>query len=197
MQRIFSQIVLLVGLFFPFAIFADTVQNYILDPGHTFVVWHINHFGFSNPTGKWMANGTLAIDEAHPENSKLNVAIKVGDIVTAIPKLDAHLNSADFFDAAKFPVATFVSDKVDVTGTTAKVSGTLTVHGVSKPVVLDVTLNKNGISPMTQNKTLGFTASTTIKRSDFGINKYLPGLGDDVKLDIEAEASLPPTKTVK
>ncbi len=169
---------------------AHAADKYTLDPGHSYVLWHINHFGFSHPSGKWMAEGTLVWDQAQPQNDKLDVVIHTSEIVTGIPKLDEHLKSADFFDVAQFPTATFVSNKVDVTGTdTAKVTGILTLHGVSKPVTLDVKLNKNGVSPITQKQTLGFTGSTILKRSDFGISKYLPGLSDDVQLEIEAEAT--------
>ncbi|MHB1947232.1 MAG: YceI family protein [Gammaproteobacteria bacterium] len=163
-------------------------ETYVLDPFHTYVLWHINHFGFSNPSGKWLADGTLVLDEAHPENSKLNATIKVGDMITGIPKLDEHLKSKEFFNIAQFPMAKFVSDKVTVSGNTAKVHGMLTVHGVTKPVTLDVKLNKIGVSPITNKKTAGFTATTTLKRSDFGMNTYLPGLGDEVQINIEAEA---------
>lgn len=176
---------------FGFIIPTYAAETYTLDPLHSYVLWHINHFGFSNPSGKWMANGTLVLDEAKPQDSKINVTIQVGDFITGIPKLDEHLKSKDFFDVAQFPTATFVSNKVVMTGkTTANVFGTLTLHGVSKPVELHVKLNKVGISPITNTKTVGFTATTTIKRSDFGISAYLPGLGDEVKLDIEAEAKL-------
>jgi polyisoprenoid-binding protein YceI len=165
-------------------------ETYVLDPGHTFVLWHINHFGFSNPTGKWMANGTLVLDEKDPKNSKVNVMIPLANLSTGIPKLDEHLNSKDFFDAETYKTATFVSNKVDVTSKdTARVYGVLTLNGVSKPAVLDVTLNKIGVSPITNKKTAGFSAKTTLKRSDFGINKYLPGLGDDVTIEIEAEGA--------
>lgn len=170
-------------------LFAAT-ETYTLDPGHTYVLWHISHFGFSNPSGKWMAQGTLVADEAKPETSKLNVTIQVADIDTGIAKLDEHLKGKDFFDTETYPTATFVSKKVTMTGKdTAKVQGILTMHGVSKPVTLDVKLNKIGVSPITNKKTAGFTATAKLKRSDFGITTYLPGLGDDVKLDIEAEAA--------
>lgn len=164
-------------------------QTYQLDNSHTQVVWQISHFGFSHPAGKWMAEGSLVLDDAKPQNSKVNATIHVADMVTGIPKLDEHLKSADFFDVAKYPTATFVSDKVSVSGKQkAAVHGMLTLHGVSKPVTLNVTLNKMGVNPVSNKKTAGFSASTTIKRSEFGINKYLPGLGDEVKINIEAEA---------
>ena len=164
-------------------------ETYTVDPSHSYVMWHINHFGFSNPSGKWMAEGTLVLDEANPKNSKVDILIPVADVITGIPKLDEHLKSADFFDIAKFPTATFVSNKVELTGKkTAKVFGTLTVHGISKPLTLNVVLNKLAESPISKKMTAGFTATTTIKRSDFGMSTYTPGLSDEVKLEIEVEA---------
>lgn len=164
-------------------------ETYTLDNTHSYVLWHVNHFGFSSPSGKWMADGTLQLDEKKPQTSKVNVTIHIDTLTTGVPKLDEHLKSKDFFDAEKFPTATFVSDKVDLTGkSTAKVHGMLTVHGVTKPITLNVTLNKMGVSPISNKLTAGFTATTTLKRSDFGVDKYSPGLGNDVKIDIEAEA---------
>ena len=189
MKSVVSKFLFLFALSWSLVSVAQAADNYTFDPSHTYVQWHINHFGFSNPSGKWMAEGTLVWDEAKPQEDKVNIVIHTSDVVTGIPKLDEHLKGADFFNVAKFPKATFVSDNVNVTGKdTAKVSGTLTVNGIAKPVTLDVKLNKSGVSPITQKQTLGFTGSTILKRSDFGINKYLPGLGDDVKIEIEGEA---------
>jgi len=188
MKQLFLKLFFLIILYFPSTvIFA--AETYTLDPMHTYVLWHINHFGFSNPSGKWYAEGTLSLDEAKPQNSQVNAIIKINEIVTGIPELDKHLKKPLFFDVEKFPTATFVSDKIDVTGKkTAKVHGILTIHGVSKPVILNVTLNKIGENPITNKMSAGFSATTTIKRSDFGINTFLPGLGDEVKIEIEAEA---------
>jgi polyisoprenoid-binding protein YceI len=164
---------------------------YMLDPAHTAVTWHINHFGFSNPSGKFMhVDGKLVLDQQHPETSSINVTIPIADLDTGVAKLDEHLKSKDFFEAAAYPTATFTSDKVEVTGKdTATVHGTLTLHGVSKPEVLTVKLNKIGEN-MFKKQTAGFTATATIKRSDFGMTTYLPALGDDVQLDIESEANI-------
>lgn len=168
---------------------AHAADTFTLDSSHSFVGWQISHFGFSNPSGKWYANGTLMLDEKKPQDSKVNVTINVGDLVTGIPKLDEHLKGEDFFDVAKYPTATFVSDKVTLTGKeSAKVQGMLTLHGVTKPITLNVKLNKQAVSPITNKLTAGFTATADIKRSEFGITKYAPGLGDDVKLEIEVEA---------
>ncbi len=174
------------------ALSAQAAETFTLDPSHTNVVWSANHFGFSNPSGKFAkVEGTVTLDEAKPANSKLNVTISTASIVTGIEKFDEHLKSKDFFNAEKFPVATFVSDKVEVTGKdTAKVHGNLTLLGVTKPEVLDVKLNKIGENPMNKKKTAGFSATTTIKRSEFGMGYGIPNVSDDVKIAIEAEATL-------
>lgn len=190
MKRNIIKFAFLWSAFFCFMLNAQA-DTYKLDPEHSYVLWHISHFGFSNPSGKWLADGTLVLDEAKPQNSSVNVTIHTADISTGIPELDNHLKKPLFFDVTKFPTATFVSDKVTTTGDhTAQVHGMLTLRGVSKPVTLDVTLNKIGVNPITDKKTAGFSAHTTLKRSDFGINTLLPGVGDEVKLDIESEASL-------
>jgi len=165
--------------------------TYALDPMHTSVGWQINHFGFSNPSGKFaMVQGTLILNDFVPANSSVNATIAMANLVTGISKLDEHLRSKDFFDAEHFPTAAFVSNKVETTSTnTAKVYGTLTLRGISRPVVLDVKLNKIGENMM-KKKTAGFSATTTIRRSDFGMNAFLPMLGDEVKLTIESEANL-------
>jgi polyisoprenoid-binding protein YceI len=174
-----------------FALPAAAAETYTLDPTHTAITWNIDHFGFSSPSGKFMnVDGTLVLDQEHPDQSKVEVKIPVADVNTGVPKLDEHLKTKEFFDVAAFPEAVFVSDKVEVTGEkTALVHGNLTLHGVTKPVTLNVTLNKLAEN-MFKKQTAGFTASTTIKRSDFGMTTYLPALGDDIQIAIESEANL-------
>lgn len=164
-------------------------ETFQLDPSHTYVLWEINHLGFSTQVGKWyIASGTLVIDKDKPANSKVDAEINIDTLSTGLGELDEHLKGENFLDVAKFPTATFKSDKVTVTGKkTAKVNGMLTLHGVSKPVVLNVTFNKEGVSPVSENYTMGFAATTNIKRSDFGIKTFLPVLGDEVKIQIGAE----------
>lgn len=166
------------------------LDHYIIDPSHTFVNWQVSHFGYSSPTGKWYATGTLDLDKDKPQDSKVNVTIDVASMVTGISKLDEHLRSEEFFDTAKYPTATFVSDKVTLTGKeSANVEGMLTVRGITKPVTLKVKLNKHDVSPLSSKMTAGFSATAEIKRSDFGMKAFLPGLGDNVKLMIEVEAN--------
>lgn len=166
--------------------------RYELDTSHTNVVWSVNHFGFSNPSGKFTGvKGTLMLNEQHPEQSGVDVTIDTRSVLSGVEKLDEHLRSKDFFDVERFPEAHFVSEKVTMAGaTTAKVSGTLTLRGVSKPVVLEVVMNKSGEHPMSHQKMAGFSARTVLKRSDFGMNYALPGVSDEVKLQIESEAVL-------
>ena len=104
-------------------------------------------------------------------------------------KLDEHLLKADFFDAATYPTATFKSTGVTAAGEGAlKVAGDLTIHGVTRPVVLDVTINKIGEHPMRKVPAAGFDATTTILRSDYGVGGYVPVVGDEVRIDIALEA---------
>lgn len=189
MKKFCKRIGLFSTLFLSFTLLAQPVE-YTIDPMHTFVSWHINHFDFSHPSGKWYAQGSLSYDKDKIENSKVNVTIDVAEMVTGIKKLDDHLKGKEFFDVEKFPTATFVSDKVEaIDSKTAKVFGKLTVRGVTKPVTLEVKLNKAGMSPVSNKETVGFSAHTDVKRSDFDMKAFLPGLGDDVKLDIEVEAA--------
>lgn len=166
-------------------------QTYTLDASHTAITWHIDHFGFSKPSGKFMnVEGNVVLDEENPANSSVEVTIPVAEINTGVPALDEHLLKADFFDVATYPTATFKSTSVEITGEkTAKVVGDLTIHGVTQPATLDVTLNKLAEN-MFEKQTAGFSATTTIKRSDFGMTTYLPGLGDEIAIEIESEANL-------
>ncbi|APF03287.1 TPA: YceI family protein [Legionella pneumophila] len=166
-------------------------QTLTLDNQHTYVLWKVKHLGFSTQAGKWYANGQLVLDKDNPQQSKVNVTIKIDDIVTGIPELDKHLKGKLFFDTKQFPTATFVSDKVEITGKhKAKVYGMLTLHGVTKPIILDVVFNKAGINLLNDRETVGFSATTSLKRSDYGIKALIPEVGDDVEIGIEAEAYL-------
>lgn len=169
-------------------------ETLTLDPEHTYVLWHIKHFGFSTQTGKCYASGALYIDKDKPQNSKVNATVQMANLETGNAELDKHLKGKLFFDVEQFPTATFMSDKVILTSkTTAKVQGMMTIRGVSKPLVLNVKFNQAGVSPITDKMTAGFSAKTQLKRSLFGINALLPGLSDEVTIDIEAEAYLPNT----
>lgn len=175
-----------------FAASAQAADVYKFDPNHTSVTWSAGHFGYSNPSGKFTdIDGTITIDEQNPQQSEVNVTVRTESLVTGLQKFDQHLKSKDFLDTDKFPNAKFVSTSVSPMGkTAAKVRGNLTLLGTTLPVTLDVKLNKIGIHPITQKKTVGFSATTSIKRSQFGMRYGLPGVPDMVKISIESEATI-------
>ena len=165
--------------------------TYTLDPQHTQVQFTWNHFGFSNPAAVFgKIDATLDFDQTDPTQSKVSVTIPLDSVNSNVAKLNEHLDSPDFFDAAKYPNATFKSTKVEKGSTPdqLKVTGDLTLHGVTKPVTLDVTVNKVGEHPMRKAPSAGFDATATVKRADFGISKYIPGVSDDIKIHITTEA---------
>ncbi len=178
------------GLLFIFTtLSAFAAEKWIFDNQHSYVQWTIKHLGFSYQTGKWFVNGEIMLDPKNPQNSKVIANINLANVITGIPELDKHLREKLFFDTAQYPIATFTSKQIDITGkNTAKVNGTLNLHGITKPVILEVTLNKMGKHPMKERMTAGFSATTTIKRSDFGMTNLQDALGDDVKIEIGAEA---------
>lgn len=165
--------------------------SYQLDPSHTVVLASWTHVGFSHPSANFgHASGTLVYDADDVAKSNVQVTLPLSGLDTFVPKLDEHLRSADFFDAAKYPDITFKSTMVhDMGGGKLMVMGDLTVHGVTKPVTLDATLNNAGVHPMTKLPTVGFDATTTIKRSDFGVGAYVPMVGDEIVIRITTEAS--------
>lgn len=167
------------------------VENYTFDPDHATVTWSVNHFGFSNVTGKFMANGSLLLDAVSPNNSKVNVTINIDSLTTGVKKLDSTLMDKTFFDLKEYPTAKFVSNKIEITSAdSAKVYGTLTVRNIPRPLTLDVKLVKKGEHPFYHKKALGFTATAVINRSEFTMRGYIPGVSDQVKLQIQAEALL-------
>lgn len=165
--------------------------TYTLDPTHTQVIFEWNHMGFSNPEGQFRkVEGSLDYDQADPTKSSVNVTIALDSVNTNVEKLDGHLQKDEFFDSAKFPTATFKSTKVEkgAGADKLKVTGDLTLHGVTKPIVLDVTINKVGEHPMRKAPAVGFDATGVVKRSEFGITKYVPMVSDDIKIHITSEA---------
>ena len=167
--------------------------TYKLDPGHTMVLFSWNHFGYSNPVADFgLGEGTLVFDEQHPAQSSVEVTLPLANLDTHVPALDKHLKEADFFDADKYPTVTFKSTKVQpLGGHKFKVTGDLTVHGVTRPVVLDATLNKVGPHPMTKAQAIGFDATTTLKRADFGVGAYVPNVSDEITIRITTEGEVP------
>jgi polyisoprenoid-binding protein YceI len=172
---------------------ADLAQvergHFVLDKNHARIVFATTHFGFSTYYGFFDDfDATLDFDPTAPDASTLSVTINLKGIVTANPKLETNLKSDGFFDVAKFPKATFTATRIELTGAASgKVTGDLSLHGVTRPITLDVTFNGGGINQMSTVYVLGFDARGTIKRSDFGIKNFVPFVGDDVALLISCE----------
>ena len=172
-----------------FAAPALAAERYNLDPMHTQLRFHWNHFGYSNMSAAFgEVKADLQLDTADLTKSTVAVEIPIASLSSGVPKLDEHLRSADFFNAAEFPLATFKSTSVEQAGERAlKVKGDLTIHGVTLPAVLDVTVNQIGTHPMAKGPAAGFDASTTIQRSAFGIGKYAPAVSDDIRIHVSTE----------
>ena len=173
--------------------------DYKMDPAHTATVFTWNHFGFSTPSANFSdIQGTISVDNAKPSNSAVNVTIPLSSLNTNVKALDEHLKTADFFDAEKYPTITFKSTKVQAVGKNKyKITGNLTVKNVTKPVVLDAVLNKQGEHPMTKTQSIGFNATTSFDRSAFGVGAYVPNVGDKITVNITTEASIPAPAATK
>lgn len=166
--------------------------TYEMDPNHTQVLASWSHFGFSNPLANFgEADGAIVYDAENVSASSVEVTLPLSGLNAFVPDFNDHLRSADFFEAGKYPQATFKSTKVQSAGKgKLKVTGDLTIKGVTKPVELDVSLNKAAMG-RNDRPMIGFDASTTIKRSDFGLGKYVPNVSDEVTLRITTEAGVP------
>jgi polyisoprenoid-binding protein YceI len=164
--------------------------TYTIEPDYTQGVFRWSHLGFSNPAAQVsQGQGTLEFDPADPTRASVQVTIPLSSLNTGVPALDEHLRSEDFFEVAKFPTATFRSTRVErgVGKDRLKVTGDLSLHGVTKAVTLDVTILKVGSNPRTQLPTVGFEATTTLKRSDYGLGAYVPQVGDEIRMQITSQ----------
>lgn len=161
---------------------------YKVEPYHTRVEFMVDHMGFTEWNGDFTGvSGTLSLDPAHPEASKVDIAIPVASVATTNTKLDEELKSPTWLDATQFPTIRFVSTGVTRLGPgTARLTGNLTLHGVTKPVVLAVRFHGAGTNPLDKAYTVGFDGITRIRRSDFGVMTYLPMIGDEVAIRISA-----------
>lgn len=165
--------------------------NYTADAGHSMVGWQVSHFGFNDYLGLFGdVSGTLSLDPANPNAAKVDVTIPVSKVTTPSAGLTGHLlrsgkdgGKPDFFGPAPAD-ARFVSTSVVASGTAAKITGDLTLNGVTKPVTLDAKFAGAGINPYNKKATVGFHAMAAINRSDFGINYGIPLVADEVRLHI-------------
>jgi polyisoprenoid-binding protein YceI len=174
-------------------------QSYQIDTAHSGAAFSVRHMMVTNVSGRFSnLKGSVVIDDKNPANSKVEAVIDVSTVNTNEPKRDGHLKSPDFFDVAKFPTMTFTSTKVYKSGDVTKVEGNLTLHGVTKPVTLNLSEVSAEVKHPMGGLVRGATATTKIKRSDFGLtwNRALEAggvtVGDEVSITLEIELSRKP-----
>lgn len=163
--------------------------KYALDSSHGYITFTYSHLGFSNPRVGFNSFDTLLeLDNEKPENSKVEVTIDATSIDSRVAEFNEHLNGADFFNTAEHPTITFKSTKVEATGdNTFDVTGDLTILGKTRPVTLATTINKAGNHSLQNVPAVGVSASTRLMRSAWGLDAYVPAVGDEVELSIEVE----------
>lgn len=168
---------------------AAELESYTVDPRHTFPTYEIGHFGYSFQRGRFnKTSGKITMDPDAKKGSA-EIAIDTASISNGVDKLEEHLRSEDFFNAAKYPQMTFKSNTLTFEGDRVKkASGDLTIAGVTRPVTFDVTYFNCGMNAMIKRKTCGADMTATVKRSEFGMKYGLPALADDVLLRVNVEA---------
>lgn len=166
--------------------------EYELDASHSQVVFSYEHLGFSTTYGMFSGfEGTIQYDAGDPANSSVNVSFPVTTMLTGWEKRFEHFMSGDFFGATEDEVVTFTSKSIEVTGEdTALITGDLTLNDVTKEVVLDAKLNQAGTNPLAEKEWLGFDATTTLMRSDYGLGAFAPAVSDEVEVQISIEAGV-------
>lgn len=187
------KLLLITSLFIPLSTYAKDLQ---IDPAHSSVTFVAKHLKISEIPGKFTSfTGSIDLNEKDLTKSKVNLEIDVSSINTAVDKRDQHLKSPDFFDAAKFPKASFVSTNIKKSGSSYVVTGNLKIRDLSKKVSFQMKKLGEVEDPMMKTKKYVFQASGKINRKDFGVN-YGPDaiVGDIVSLDINLEGFVPAKK---
>lgn len=186
-----KSVLLAAGLAFGLASAAAAApETYTLDPSHSQIVFSYNHLGFSTTTGMFSGfEGTIRFDAEDPAASSVEVAFPTASLITGWDERTAHFLTADFFGAEEAPEISFTSTAIEVTGEkTGKITGDLTINGITKPVVLEAEMTQMGEHPMAKAPWVGFNATTAIVRSDFDMGQFAPFIGDEVSVSISIEA---------
>jgi polyisoprenoid-binding protein YceI len=167
---------------------AQAADTYALDKPHTQIKFSVNRGGWTR-VGGWFEkfSGSVNFDEADVSKSSVNATIQTESINSGFARRDKHLRSPDFFNSKEFPTMTFKSTKVEKTGAkTGKMTGDLTLLGVTKPVTLDVVFNRKAVHPRNKKTFVGFTAKGKINRADFGMKFILKAVSNEVQIEIQA-----------
>ena len=186
-----KSVLLAAGLAFGLATAAAAApETYTLDASHSQIVFSYTHLGFSTTTGMFSGfEGTIEFDAEDPAASSVSVAFPTASLYTGWDERTAHFLTEDFFGAEAAPEISFKSTGIEVTGEkSGKITGDLTINGITKPVVLDATMSQMGEHPMMKQPWVGFSATTTVVRSDFDMGMFAPFVGDDVAVSISIEA---------
>ena len=172
---------------------AAQVQTWNIDPAHTAAQFSVRHMGISTVRGAFTkVSGSIQYDPSDPAKTTIEATIDANSVDTRVEKRDNDLRSPDFFDVAKYPALTFSSKRVETAGSgKMKVVGDLTIHGVTKEVVLDVDGPTAPIKDPRGNLHMGASATTTVNRKDFGVNGAGAAVGDDVPITIDMELVRP------
>lgn len=166
-------------------------ETFDLDPSHSQILFSYDHLGYSTTWNMFSGfGGKIEFDQEDPAASSVTVSIPVRSLFTGWEERFEHFMGDEFFAATEDEMIGFQSTGIEVTGeNTAKITGDLTLNGVTKPVVLDAVLNKHAPNPMTGKDALGFNATTTLIRSEFGLGQAAPYVGDEVSVSISVEAA--------
>ncbi|KIC08330.1 hypothetical protein RA19_20370 [Leisingera sp. ANG-M1] len=169
---------------------AAAPEKYMLDASHSQILFDYNHLGFSTTWGMFSGfEGEIMFDQENPAASSVNVSMPLNMMFTGWQARFDHFMTKDFFDATEDETVSFSSTAIEVTGdSTAKITGDLTLNGVTKPVVLDAKLNQTGEHPMAKKPWAGFDATATVLRSDFNLGQFAPFVSDEVNIKISIEA---------
>lgn len=163
--------------------------TYTDENGHAYIQFSYDHQGYSRPILRWSEfDATVTFDPAAPENSTLNVTIPAASIDSMVPAFDDHLKSADFFDVETYPTISFVSTGLDINPDgTGTITGDLTVKDITRSITFDGKINKVGKNFRSGVDMFGISGTGMMKRSDYGVGKFAPNVGDEVQLVMEVE----------
>ncbi len=163
--------------------------KYGLDKTHAYITFSYSHLGFSTPhVGFDSFDVAVDLDAKQLQKSSVNVTIDAASINTRVAEFDDHIKGEDYFDVEQFPQITFASTGIKMTGdNTARITGDLTIKGITRAVTLDATINKAGNHPFANKPTLGMSAQTKVSRTEWGLGRAVPMVGDEVTIDITVE----------
>jgi polyisoprenoid-binding protein YceI len=168
---------------------ALAAESYSVDARHTFPGFEVNHLGFSTQRGRFNKTSGKIILDRQAKSGSVDIVIDAASVDTGLDKLEEHLRGEEFFNVEKFPTLSFKSKSVKFSGDKpSAVEGDFTMLGVTKPVTLTISAFNCGVHPINKKEVCGADAVAVIRRSEFGMTKYVPGVSDEVKLVIQVEA---------